>query len=103
MRLSRYLVPVAAFLIAAVLSGLGARIAVSAVEDSSAAGVASALQLEGIEWATVVANGLQVILEGEAPSEPHAGRQRITRWRDCRKKDPSLVANYWISPFRVRG
>ncbi len=70
MRLSRLLIPLSAFLIAAVLSGLGARVAVSAVEDRSAEGVARALETSGIEWATVIADGLQVIVEGEAPSEP---------------------------------
>ena len=69
MRLSRYLVPVLAFLVAGLLSGLGARVAVSAVESRSADGVADALRDEGIEWATVLADGLQVIIEGEAPSE----------------------------------
>lgn len=69
MRLSRYLIPLTAFLIAAALSLLGARVAVSAVEDRSAVGVEQALEREGMEWATVLSDGLQVILEGEAPSE----------------------------------
>ena len=70
MRLSKYLFPIAAFIVAAGLSVLGARVAVSAVEDRSAVGVQQALVGEGMDWATVLADGLQVILEGEAPSEP---------------------------------
>lgn len=69
MRLSKYLVPLVAFVIAAGLSAVGARVAVSAVEDSSVSGIEDALTKEGMEWAGVLADGLQVVLEGEAPSE----------------------------------
>ncbi|NDV02060.1 OmpA family protein [Pseudoroseicyclus tamaricis] len=69
MRLSRHLVPICAFLLAALLCGLAARLAAKAVEESSVAAVEEALEGEGHDWASVIGDGLQVIIEGEAPSE----------------------------------
>ncbi len=74
MRLSQLMIPVLAFALAAVASGFGARVAVSAVETRSAEGVEAVLLREGLVWATVLGDGLQVIIEGEAPSEVHRFR-----------------------------
>lgn len=69
MRLSSVLIPLAAFASAAVVSVAAARVAVSTVEDRSVLGVQDALTAEGEAWASVLGDGLQVILEGESPSE----------------------------------
>lgn len=69
MRLSKYLIPALVLLIAGALSAAGARLAVTAVEESSVSGIDDALTREGLTWATVLADGLQVVMEGEAPSE----------------------------------
>ncbi|MEI4485174.1 OmpA family protein [Frigidibacter sp. MR17.14] len=59
----------AAFVAAAGLSVVTASWAAGAIEDLSAAAVRSALADEGYTWAQVQADGLSVILTGEAPSE----------------------------------
>ncbi|ADO41738.1 OmpA family protein [Ketogulonicigenium vulgare] len=58
-----------AFVVAAGVCALGARGAVILVEDSSADEVREALDAQGMDWATVLADGLQVVIEGEAPTE----------------------------------
>lgn len=69
MRLSALFVRLGAFLIAAIVCGFGARIAVAAVETRSVEAVRLALVDHGHGFASVLGDGLQVILEGEAPSE----------------------------------
>ncbi|WP_368186137.1 OmpA family protein [Aestuariibius sp. HNIBRBA575] len=69
MRLSSVLIPFSAFVIAAFASGIAGRIAVGSVEERSVVGVREALADEGQGWVSVLADGLQVILEGDAPSE----------------------------------
>lgn len=69
MRLSAVFVRVAAFVVAGVLAVAGARAAVTVVEDRSRITVQEALIDTGYDWTSVIADGLQVILEGEAPSE----------------------------------
>lgn len=69
MRLSALFVRLGAFLIAAIVCGFGARIAVAAVETRSVEAVRVALGDRGHGFASVLGDGLQVILEGEAPSE----------------------------------
>ncbi|SLN21465.1 OmpA family protein [Roseisalinus antarcticus] len=69
MRLSSVLLPVAVFGLAAVLSLVGARAAVRVVEETSVDAVQAALVDEGQAWVSVLGDGLQIILEGEAPSE----------------------------------
>ncbi|MGR3483994.1 MAG: OmpA family protein [Paracoccaceae bacterium] len=69
MRLSRIVLPLAAFLLAGLVSLLGARAAVIAIEAASGGGVAQALAEADIDFATPVPDGLQLVLEGEAPSE----------------------------------
>jgi OOP family OmpA-OmpF porin len=69
MRLSVTLLAVIAFLLAGVFSALAARVAVGAVEERSVEAVQEQLSLEGFDWATVLGDGLQVIIEGEAPTE----------------------------------
>ncbi|MBU2994178.1 OmpA family protein [Octadecabacter sp. 1_MG-2023] len=69
MRLSTLLVRLGVFLVAAILCGFGARIIVSTVEARSVEAVEMSFEEHGHEFATVIGDGLQVILEGEAPSE----------------------------------
>jgi OOP family OmpA-OmpF porin len=69
MRLSSIAIISATFGAAAVLSVIGAGFAVNTVEDQSELGVRRALDAQRMHWAEVEANGLQVFLTGEAPSE----------------------------------
>lgn len=69
MRLSSILPPLAAFALAAAGSVVTARIAVTQVEDHSETAVREALADNDQSWASVVGDGLQIVLEGEAPSE----------------------------------
>ena len=68
-RFSSILLPLAAFTVAAILSALGARVAVSLVEDLSRSAVQEALADDGQQWADVLGDGLQVVIEGTAPNE----------------------------------
>ncbi|WP_085835377.1 OmpA family protein [Aquimixticola soesokkakensis] len=58
-----------ALVLAAIACLLAAALAVRVIETSSARTVAQQMMNSGHEWATVQTDGLQVILEGEAPSE----------------------------------
>ena len=69
MRLTNSIIAAAAFATAAVLAVLAAGWAALAIEDRSAAAVASRLMADGITWASVSADGLQVQLSGTAPNE----------------------------------
>lgn len=69
MRLSALFIRLGVFLIAAIICALGARIAVATVETRSVDAVRVALADRGHDFASVLGDGLQVILEGEAPSE----------------------------------
>ncbi|MCX7300796.1 MAG: OmpA family protein [Rhodobacterales bacterium] len=69
MRLPSNLIAAAVFMLAGLLSVLGARTAVSVIEERSGAAVVAALHNEGQDWAQVVTDGLQLILEGQAPNE----------------------------------
>jgi OOP family OmpA-OmpF porin len=68
MRLSALFVRLGVFLIAAIVCVFGARIAVATVETRSVEAVQVALADRGHSFAGVIGDGLQVILEGEAPS-----------------------------------
>ncbi|MCK0137538.1 OmpA family protein [Aliiroseovarius sp. F47248L] len=69
MRLSQVFLVPASFFIAALVSLLAANLAVSAIEATSQDGVMDELFLQGHEWASAEADGLQVILSGVAPNE----------------------------------
>jgi OOP family OmpA-OmpF porin len=69
MRLSALTVAIAAFLIAAILSVVTARVVVATVEDRSVDAVQEALMGQGHTWASVQGDGLQIVIEGQAPSE----------------------------------
>lgn len=69
MRLSSVMILVATFIGAAVMSLIVATFASAAIERSSADGVKMELDMEGVSWADVTANGLQVELTGTAPTE----------------------------------
>ncbi|MCA1774678.1 MAG: OmpA family protein [Loktanella sp.] len=69
MRLSALFIRLGAFLIAALVSVVAARATVAVVEDRSVIAVQEELVEMGQDWAEVQGDGLQVIIEGEAPSE----------------------------------
>ncbi|WP_163849943.1 OmpA family protein [Pseudooceanicola aestuarii] len=69
MRLSSVFILAGAFTVAAVTSLVAAGFAVSLIERSSETGVRTELDQDGLGWAEVEADGLQVILTGTAPSE----------------------------------
>ncbi len=69
MRLSALIPRLVVFVLAAAASVYGATVAVAFVEDRSVVGVREAMLDDGHDWASVISDGLQVILEGEAPSE----------------------------------
>lgn len=69
MSLSPRLLVAAAFVLAGGGASLAARALVSELETRSAAAVAAELEAEGYSWAEVIPDGLQVVLEGEAPDE----------------------------------
>ncbi|KIC46454.1 membrane protein [Ruegeria sp. ANG-S4] len=57
------------FAVSAVLSLVGAGLAVSKIEDASEMAVRRALDLQGHDWAEVQSDGLRVVLTGTAPNE----------------------------------
>lgn len=65
----RLAVQIFAFLLAGMLSVLGAWAAVGVVEDLTHDQVDARLLADGHDWADVQTDGLQVILSGQAPSE----------------------------------
>ena len=69
MRISAALVGLAAFAVAAVISVYAARAAVAVVEHRSIVAVQASLLDQGHGWASVIGDGLQVIIEGQAPTE----------------------------------
>ena len=74
MRLSRFAIPAATLLAAAILCLLAAFFASRLVENTSRTEVGTALDMAELDWAEVDVNGLQVFLIGEAPDE--AARKR---------------------------
>ncbi|WP_028914115.1 OmpA family protein [Pseudorhodobacter ferrugineus] len=75
MHLRKTVLTFAAILLAGLLASLGAWWSALAIEKRSAAAVTTRLLSDGITWASVEANGLQVRLNGTAPNE--AARFRI--------------------------
>ncbi|MDU8913661.1 OmpA family protein [Aestuariicoccus sp. MJ-SS9] len=69
MRLSSFFVTFGTFALAGAVSLVAAFFAMQVVEDGSRTGVLNALDLEGLDWADVDANGLQLFVIGEAPNE----------------------------------
>ena len=69
MRLSDLFIRLAVFFVAALICVFGAQGAVSAVETRSVEAVRIALEENEQGFASVIGDGLQVILEGEAPTE----------------------------------
>lgn len=69
MRLSALILRLGVFFFAAVICTFGARAVVSTVETRSVSAVRMALQENGQGFASVLGDGLQVILEGEAGTE----------------------------------
>ncbi|TNC72379.1 OmpA family protein [Rubellimicrobium roseum] len=69
MKLSPPLLAVLAFVAAGGLSAVAAQALARLVEDRSVEAVAERLKVEGHDWAAVLGDGLQIVLEGEAPTE----------------------------------
>lgn len=69
MRLSQLFIRLAVFAVAAGLCVLAARVAVQTVERTSVAAVQAALEERDLDFVSVIGDGLQVVLEGEAGSE----------------------------------
>ena len=69
MRLSAIFLRLGVFALAGILSVAGARATAVIIEDRSVIGVREVLIDQGNDWASVVSDGLQVILEGTAPTE----------------------------------
>ena len=69
MRLSSLLIISMTFFAAAVVSLVAANFSVKLIEETSEIGVRDALDGEGMTWAEVQADGLQVTLAGVAPTE----------------------------------
>ncbi|MEL7131332.1 MAG: OmpA family protein [Pseudomonadota bacterium] len=69
MRLSSLLIIVATFSVAAVMALVTANLSVKLIEENSEIGVREALDEQGLTWAEVEADGLQVTLAGIAPTE----------------------------------
>lgn len=69
MRLSALFIRIGVFVFAALISALAAKATVAVVEDRSVVSVRETLVDRGYDWASVLGDGLQVILEGEAPTE----------------------------------
>ena len=69
MRLSALFTRFLVFAAAAGVSVASARTAATFIEERSVLGVREVLIDHGHDWATVVSDGLQVVLEGKAPSE----------------------------------
>lgn len=69
MRLSALFIRLGMFCLAALFSAFAARAVVATVETRSVDAVEEALDVNGQGFASVLGDGLQVILEGEAPSE----------------------------------
>lgn len=69
MRLSSVFIRVGTFGVAALIATLGAQSAVHLLEDKSTLAVQEALLDADLGWVRVIGDGLQVVLEGEAPDE----------------------------------
>ncbi|QIE45792.1 OmpA family protein [Pseudohalocynthiibacter aestuariivivens] len=69
MRLSSIFAIAGTFVLAAILAWVAAGFSVTVIEDNSRTEVRRALELQGMEWAEVDADGLQVFLAGTAPTE----------------------------------
>jgi len=69
MRLSSLVIVAFTFLLAAAVSLIAANFSVQLIEETSEIGVRQALDNADMPWAEVEADGLQVTLEGTAPTE----------------------------------
>lgn len=78
MRLSELLIRIGVFVFAAIICALAARWAVETVETTSVEAVEMALEENQLGFATVIGDGLQIVLEGEAQSEAQRFRAMST-------------------------
>jgi OOP family OmpA-OmpF porin len=99
MHLRKTFFTVAAILIAALLASLGAWWSALAIEKRSAAAVTSRLLSEGVTWASVEANGLQVRLVGTAPNE--AARFRVVNMAGAVVQSSRVRDQLEVTPMRA--
>ena len=69
MRHSALFLRIGVFICAALISAMAAHSTVAFVQDRSVVAVRETLIDRGYDWASVIGDGLQVIVEGEAPTE----------------------------------
>lgn len=69
MRISAIFIRLIVFAVAGYISYVAAGTTVTEVEERSVEGVQNTLDIRGYAWASVLGDGLQVIIEGEAPTE----------------------------------
>lgn len=81
MRLSHLFLRIGVFVLAAVACTLAARATVAVIEDVSVVAVQEDLVDAQMPWASVLGDGLQIILEGEAPTEAARFRAMSTAGR----------------------
>lgn len=95
MRIAPLLLRLSVFALAGAGSVMAARMAVEVIEDRSRIGVQEALLDAELDWTSVAADGLMIILQGEAPDEATAFRARTvagTVVDSSRVQDDMLVA-----------
>ncbi len=95
MRLRTLTLSFAAFAIAAVAATGSARVIARSVEERSVIAVREALIDARFDWASVLGDGLQIVLEGEAPSE-------ALRFRAISAAGSVVDASRVIDNMRVR-
>ena len=88
MRFPKTLVIIALFALATVGSYYVALSLILSVEQAARAQVEQKLRIARYDWASVKTDGLQVILEGEAPTEAMRFHYHANRWNYCQTNTP---------------
>ncbi|MBP9951319.1 MAG: hypothetical protein KBF27_06100, partial [Cypionkella sp.] len=88
-----------AFVVAALVCAMIAYLAALVIENRSAAAVKSRLLTDGITWATVAADGLQVHLSGTAPNE--AARYRAVNLAGTEVESSRIRDNLDVAPTKM--
>ncbi|MGB8813003.1 MAG: OmpA family protein, partial [Paracoccaceae bacterium] len=99
MRLTNTMIAAGAFAGAALLALLAAWWAAAVIETRSDAAVTSKLLTEGITWASVQADGLQVRLQGTAPNE--AARFRVVNMAASIVESSRVRDELEVTPVRA--
>ena len=98
MKFISVLISAAVFVLAGLISYFAAGVTVSWIENISKTAVEKQLQMEGYFWASVQTYGLQVILEGEAPSE--AARFKALAAAGMKVEAARVIDNFIIQDQR---